>query len=174
MDCNEIFTDTEIPFAERRGQQIFSSVHCTFHSRLSETIFRFASGFRARFFSHGRVTEFKLYKHHSQGLRIWPLAVSLPLYCRRTIHIEYQSFCQPSEWVPLPPKRVCPRGGDTHMLAGEGVGPGGTQFRRLDRNSVTLYSLIPLRGGQYATQTREYNVGTFWRSFHHDGKFSIT
>ncbi len=47
-------------------------------------------------------------------------------------------------WVaptPLPQTSVCPPLGP----GGAKLGVGGTQFRRLDRNFGTLYSIIPFR-----------------------------
>ncbi len=70
----------------------------------------------------------------------------------------------PVVWMAPPPPppqaRVSPRTqggeGETHSLAGEEAG---TQFRRLDRNSRTLYSVIPL-GYMY----RHFRL--CWRPYH--------
>jgi hypothetical protein len=60
-------------------------------------------------------------------------------------NVEYQSFCPVvySECVspPLGSWATWVLGG-THSLAGRGWG---IQFKRLDRNSDALYSIIPLR-----------------------------
>ncbi len=76
-------------------------------------------------------------------------------------------------WVPPPPPphRVClpqgPKWGGRHTLACGGVG-GGTQFRRMARNSGTLYCIISLRsrrlngrgGGVYCREEGEASKAT--------------